>query len=233
VHPDVAALLAVQEDDVAIHQLESQLAELRPRIETMAKERDKALAALAQSRQLAENEERRRAEVAARVAQHRALHEKNQAALNNITSMREATAATAQLESARRMIDEDERELAAIGQRLQDANRAMDERQHMAQELENAQKEAHASLSADQQRLEEQLADARRVRQEKAKRVPRSLLSQYERIARKRVYAVYPLRAHSCGNCDTMLPMQRRNAMMGSATTEICEGCGVMLYASE
>jgi predicted nucleic acid-binding Zn-ribbon protein len=233
VHPDVAALLAVQEDDVAIHQLESRLADLRPRLDAMAKERDRALAALAQARQTAEIEERRRAEVAARVAQHRALHDKNQAALNSITSMREATAATAQLDTARRMIEEDERELAAIGQRLQDANRAMEERERMAQELETAQQEAHASLSADQRQLEDQLTEARALRQDKAKRVPRSLLGQYERIARKRVYAVFPLRAQSCGNCDTLLPMQRRNAMSGSATTEICEGCGVMLYASE
>jgi hypothetical protein len=27
--------------------------------------------------------------------------------------------------------------------------------------------------------------------------------------------------------------MQKRNAMVGSARTEICEDCGVMLYAAE
>ena len=53
------------------------------------------------------------AEIAERVAQHKALYEKNQAALNHITSMKEATAATAQLDQARRMIDEDERELGS------------------------------------------------------------------------------------------------------------------------
>jgi len=121
VHPDVAALLTVQDDDVIIHELEEQLAALRPRLEVMAKERDKAVNSLQQARQTAEAEERRRREVADRVAQHRALQEKNQAALNSVTSMREATAATAQLDQAKRMIDEDERELAAIGQRLVEA----------------------------------------------------------------------------------------------------------------
>jgi len=234
VHPDVVALLAVQDDDVTIHDLETRLAELRPRLDQMAKERDRALAALQQAKQAAETEERRRADVAGRVSQHKALHDKNQSALNNITSMREATAATAQLEQAKRMIDEDERELSAIGQRLQEANRAVDERERHAAELERAQTEARASLSADQAQLESQLAEARGAREGKAKSVPRVLLSQYERIrSRKRVYAVFPLRGQSCGNCDTMIPLQRRSAMTGSSRTEICEGCGVMLYATD
>jgi hypothetical protein len=52
--------LAVQDDDVSISELETQLAELQPRLDAMAKERDQALAALRQARQNAESEERRR-----------------------------------------------------------------------------------------------------------------------------------------------------------------------------
>jgi len=234
VHSDVAALLAVQDDDVAIHELEKQLAELAPRVSAMAAERDKALAALEQARHAAESEEKRRHEVAERVAQHRAVQEKNQSALNSVTSMREATAATAQLEQSKRMIDEDERELAQIGQRLVEANRVVDERECTAADLESAQSQARASLAADQQKLEAQLAEARRVRNEKARAVPRTLLTRYDRIrSRKRVRAVYPLRGQSCGHCDTMIPLQRRSVMSGTGSTEICEGCGVMLYASE
>jgi predicted nucleic acid-binding Zn-ribbon protein len=148
--------------------------------------------------------------------------------------MREATAATAQLEQAKRMIDEDERELATIGQRLVEANRIVTEREGTATDLETAQTQARDSLAADQKDLEQRLNDARQSREEKAKAVPRSLLSRYDRIrSRKRIHAVFPLRGHSCGNCDTMLPLQRRSVMIGTGATEICEGCGVMLYASE
>jgi len=234
VHPDVAALLAVQDDDAAINDLETRLAELQPRLETMARERDRAMTALQQARKTADAEERRRQDVAARVAQHRALQEKNQAALNSVTSMREATAATAQLEQAKRMIDEDERELSTIGARLMEANRLVAERERTATDLETAQTLARDSLATDQKDLEQRLKDARHEREEKAKEVPRSLLSRYDRIrSRKRVHAVFPLRGHSCGNCDTMLPLQRRSMMIGTGATEICEGCGVMLYASE
>ena len=233
-HPDVAALLAVQDEDIAIHELEIRLAELKPRIDAMVKERDKALASLQQARQIAETEERRRRDVAARVTQHRALQEKNQTALNSVTSMREATAATAQLEQAKRMIDEDERELSQIGQRLIEANRIVDERQRTANELESAQVQARASLSADQKSIEESLSAARATRDVKANKVPRSLLARYDRIrSRKRVHAVFPLRNNSCGSCDTMLPLQRRSVMTNTGATEVCEGCGVMLYAAD
>jgi len=71
VHPDVAALLAVQDEDVAIHQLEDRLAELKPRLDALAKSRDEALTALKKAESAAESEERRRHEIASRVAQHR------------------------------------------------------------------------------------------------------------------------------------------------------------------
>lgn len=233
-HPDVAALLAVQEDDTIIHDLETRLAALRPRLEAMATERDRAVGARQQAQKAVEAEERRRQDVAERVPQHRSLQEKNQATLNNVSSMREATAATAQLEQAKRMIDEDERELAAIGQRLAEANRVLAEREHVATELEAAQTQARESLTSDQRAIESELVEARKVRDDKAKRVPRSLLSQYDRIrSRKRVRAVFPLRGNACGNCDTAIPLQRRSMMAGSGSTEICEGCGVMLYAPE
>jgi predicted nucleic acid-binding Zn-ribbon protein len=226
--------LAVQDDDSIIHDLETRLAELRPRLEAMAAERDRAVASRDQARKTAESEERRRQEVAARVSQHRALQEKNQAALNSVTSMREATAATAQLEQAKKMIDEDERELALIGQRLVEANRVATEREHVASELEAAQAQARESLAADQRTIEAELADARKIRDEKARKVPRSLLTKYDRIrSRKRVHAIFPLRGNSCGNCDTTIPMQRRSIMSATGGTEICEGCGVMLYATD
>lgn len=233
-HPDVGALLAVQDDDLAIRRLENQLAQLGPQLDALAKERDTARVQLEQATQTADTEERRRHEVAGRVAQHRALQEKNQAALNTVTSMREATAATAQLEQAKRMIDEDERELAAIGQRLVAARKLADDRSHVVADLEVAQAEKHESLSADREAIEAQIAEARTARNAKANAVPRALLSTYDRIRSRRPGpAVFPLRGPSCANCDTMIPLQRRSSMTGTGATVICEGCGVMLYAAD
>jgi predicted nucleic acid-binding Zn-ribbon protein len=234
VHPDVTALLAVQSDDVVIHGLEARLAELAPRIEALAAEREQAVIAVKQARASVESEERRQREVQSRVAQHRQLHERNQSQLNSITSQREATAAMAQLEQAKRMIDEDDRELGAIAQRLAELRHAAAEREAQAKEIERVQEEARDSMSEDSKDIQTRLDSAKADRAAKASHVPRTLLGRYERIrSRSRIHAVYPLRGQSCSNCDTTIPLQRRSAMMGSGATDICEGCGVMLYAGE
>jgi predicted nucleic acid-binding Zn-ribbon protein len=91
VHPDVEALLLVQSDDQQIFAIEAKLAELGPRIEKLARERDRELGALAQARQALETEERRRRDFETRLAHHRQLQERSQSQLNTITSPREAT----------------------------------------------------------------------------------------------------------------------------------------------
>jgi predicted nucleic acid-binding Zn-ribbon protein len=234
VHPDVAALLAVQTDDIEIHGLEERLAALMPRLEAMAKDQERAAGALEQARQAVDAEERRQRDVRGRLDQYRQLESRNQAQLNAVTSAREATAATAQLDQARKMIGEAQRELDGISHRLGDLRHDVTDRDHALRDIERAQKELRESLDADRTTIEAQLAELRKHRNERAGNVPRGLLARYDRIrSRKRVHAVFPLRGHSCANCDTVLPLQRRSAMAGSGATEVCEGCGVLLYAGE
>jgi len=234
VHPDVAALLAVQTDDIEIHGLEERLAALMPRLQAMAKEQERAGVALEQARQAVDAEERRQRDVRGRLDQFKQLEERNQAQLNAVTSAREATAATAQLDQARKMIGEAQRELDGITHRLGDLRHAVTDRDHALRDIERAQRELRESLDADRSAIEAQLGEARARRDNRAQKVPRGLLQRYDRIrSGKRIHAVFPLRGHSCANCDTVIPLQRRSAMAGSGATEICEGCGVLLYAGE
>lgn len=233
-HPDVAALLAVQADDVVIHGLETRLAAMAPRLDALGREHQRAIAEVAKARETLEIEERRRRDVEQRIAQHRQLQERNQSMLNQVTSDREATAANAQLEQAGRMIAEDERQIATIAARLADLRQALDEREHAAARLDQQREELRASMGADTRMIEEQLAQARADRADRAKNVPRPLLQRYDRIwQRRHVEAVVPLRGSSCSHCDTMLPLQRRSALHGSGQTELCEGCGLLLYAAD
>lgn len=233
-HPDVAALLAVQADDVVIYGLETRLAAMAPRLEALGRDYQRALGEVAKARETLEIEERRRRDVEQRIAQHRQLQERNQSMLNQVTSEREATAATAQLEQARRMTAEDERQLASIAARTAELRQALDERERAAARIEQQREELRASMGADTRMIEEQLSQARADREARAKQVPRALLQKYDRIwSRKHVEAVVPLRGSSCSHCDTMLPLQRRSALHGSGQTELCEGCGLLLYAAD
>ena len=82
--------------------------------------------------------------------------------------------------------------------------------------------------------LEQELGEVKADRDQKAERVPRSLLQRYDRIrSKRRTTALYPLRGQSCAHCDTAIPVQRRNTMAATGATELCEGCGVLLYAAD
>jgi predicted nucleic acid-binding Zn-ribbon protein len=234
VHPDVSALLDVQTDDLHIYSIEDKLSALAPRLAALEKDRQKADAALADVRTQIETEEKKQREVQDRVRQHRELRDKSENLLGQVSSPREAAAAMAQIDQAKRFIADEERELETIGQRLVELRRTATEREHALQEIGRVQQETRTSLESDRVTLEKELADARSVRDQKAGKVPRSLMQRYDRIRqRRRSTALYALRGQSCAHCDTVIPVQRRNTMAGTGATELCEGCGVLLYAAE
>jgi predicted nucleic acid-binding Zn-ribbon protein len=234
VHPDVAALLELQKDDAEIYSIERGLADLAPRVAALAAARERELAAAQKARGDLDLEERRYRELQSRVAQHRQMHEKRQAQLDTISNARQASAAMAQLDQTHRMISDVERELDVMSRRVSELRRTAEERERAVQALEREQEAARESLESDRSGLEGRLREAHGRREGRAQSVPRTLLNRYDRIrTRKREHTVVPLRGVSCSHCDTMIPMQRRTAMSGTGAVEICEGCGVLLYAAE
>jgi len=145
--------------------------------------------------------------------------------------MREATAATAQVESTRRLMAEDESELAILGRRLNEMNATVAASKQALAALEQDQEAARPEIEAKRSALQAQLEAAKRDRDGRAVSVSRPMLGKYDRIRGKRTQALYALRGGSCGNCDTAVPLQRRNIMAGSGQIEVCEACGVLLYA--
>ena len=233
-NPDIAALLEVQSDDLAIHALERNIEQLMPKVNALNIECTKAEAAVNQAAQLADAEEKRRRDVQGRIENHRQLLAKNQAVLNAVTTPKEATAATAQLDQVTKIIAEEERELGAIGQRITEVRALFEERRGRLAELEAERETAKQSIAADRSRLEADLNTVRIDRNTKAGAVARPLMSVYDRIrSKKRIHAIFPIKGTSCSNCDTAVPLQRRTQMVATGKTEVCEGCGVLLYAGE
>lgn len=233
-NPDVAALLAVQTDDLRIYGIEDKLAALMPRLTALETERKRADDALADARRQVEAEEKRQRDLQDRIRQHREMRDKSEGLLGQVTSPREAAAAMAQIEQAKKFIADEERELDTVGHRLADLRRGTGDREKALKDIERLQEETRASLAADRTTLEKELTEAQNDREEKARAVSRSLLQRYDRIrAKRRTTALFPLRGQSCAHCDTAIPVQRRSTMVATGATEICEGCGVLLYAGE
>ena len=234
VKPEVAALLAVQSDDLRTYGIEDRLEALAPRLAALEKDRQRAVEALSQLQQQVAAEEKRQRALQDRLVQPRELRDKSEILLGQVTAPREAAAAMAQIEQARRFIADEESELDSLNRRLAELRKAATDRDLAVQEIERLQVETRAALDADRTALDEELNDVRAERAKKAEGVPRTLLLKYDRIRQKRrSEAVFPLRGQSCAHCDTAIPVQRRNTMLATGATELCEGCGVLLFAGD
>lgn len=230
--PDVEALLAVQADDLRTYGIEDRLSALAPRLAALEKDRHRAVEALTQSQHLVVAEEQRQRDLQDRLRQHRELRDKSENLLGQVSAPREAAAAMAQIEQAKRFIADEERDLETLGHRLAELRKATTDRGHAVQEIERVQQETRASLDADRATLDKELLEVCAERARKAQGVPRNLMQKYDRIRHKRrSEAVFPLRGQSCAHCDTAIPVQRRSTMVATGATELCEGCGVLLFA--
>ncbi|HZK77967.1 MAG TPA: hypothetical protein VFC35_03595 [Gemmatimonadaceae bacterium] len=227
---EVEALLALQEDDTRISELEARLRALDPRLAALDKKREGAAAALARARVAVEGEEKRERELQGKISLHKQMQEHNLAQFDAVKRLKEATAAMAQVESARRIIAEDESELTALTRRLGEMRTNVVAHETSLAEVEGEQATAREEIAKERSEIDAALAEARADRSGKTGSVSRTLLGKYDRIRTRRPHALYPLRGESCGNCDTAIPMQRRNQMAVNGPIDVCEACGVLLY---
>jgi len=74
---EVEALLALQQDDLKIREIEAQIRALDPQLAELDKRRDQAAAALVRAQTLVQTEEKKQRELQARLAQHKTMQERN------------------------------------------------------------------------------------------------------------------------------------------------------------
>lgn len=228
------ALLALQQQDNVVDEIVARLEAILPRLRALDATRDQAQRTLEESRALVAADERRQREVEGRLTEHRQRHERNQAHLDAVKRMREATAAMLQVEAGRKLLLEEENELRSLVNRVADGHASIRRQEEALAELDRSQAEARQAVNAERARLEGELAEARGRRDEMAARVDTIVLRKYDRIrARRHAQAVFALNGGACGSCDTAVPIQRRRMMGTTGAIEVCEGCGVLLYATD
>lgn len=233
-HPDVQSLLAVQVDDLHVYELEDRLASLAPRLAALEKERGKVATQLDRLRSTVEAEEHRHREALIRVETHRALVERSQRAYESVTSPKEANAAITQLEQTKRMADDSQRDAAEVQGRINELRHQVADLEHSLTEVEARQSDTRAALDVERKAILAEVDEATVKRNASAAKVPRAMIGIYDKVrARKHAEIVFSLRGPSCSACDTAIPTQRRAVMAASGSLEMCEGCGVLLYAGE
>lgn len=233
-HQDLEALLALQADDDVIDGLDARLRALGPRLAELERRRKAVAEQLARAEAATVDDERKHRELEGRLSDHKQRQERNIAHLDSVKRMREATAAMAQVEQARKILIEEESELQSLARRVADGHKAIAAHRDALAAEDEAQAAERETLAGERARIEAELEIARAKRAQTATHVPRSILAKYDRIrGRRGEQAIFALRGPSCGNCDTAIPLQRRNQMTNTGQIEVCEACGVLLYATQ
>jgi predicted nucleic acid-binding Zn-ribbon protein len=228
---EIASLLAVQSDDLVIHEIETKLGALQPRIAELDARKRRLLDGVERQQTVVTAEEKKQAFLRDKITEHRELIERNQSQLDAVKTMRQATAAALQMEQAKKIVAGEESDLLSINRRLEEMRGGLKAAQDDLGALELEQATARGEVAEQRAALDAERADAAAKRAETAKLVPPALLSRYDRLRnKKRVTVVVALNGLACGACDTAIPMQRRHSMLATGAIEACEVCGVMMY---
>ena len=231
--PELVALLALQEQDEVIDAINSKLDALNPRIAELERRLKQATEAVDRAQTTLTTEEQRQAYLRDKVSEHKSVLERNQAALDQVKTMRAATAAVSQLEQIRRVLADEESDLAGVTRKLAELRMTVEASDAAVRAVQAEQVDARAAIEDERKAIEVELAAAEAQRSERAALVAKAILLKYDRIRlKKRPRVVYPLSSGACSACDTAIPVQRKYTMQNTGSIELCEGCGVLLYAS-
>ena len=229
---EIHALLLVQQDDDAVRAIEARRDALGPRVIALDKTRQRAIDDAAKNEAALARELDRLHSLEERMSEHRQRHEKNLGVLNQAHKLKEATAAMAQVETARKLLAEEESELLALTRRIAELRAGATAARDTATAVDAVQIVERAGIAAERASIDGEIAVARAKRDASAKDVSPALLNRYDRVQSRRrsavLFALGP--GFSCGSCDTAMALQRRPSMASGVSIETCEGCGSLLY---
>ncbi len=233
-HPDLEALLALQERDKDVGAVKKALDALLPEEAALDTELGAATKALEDAERGALGAETRKSELEARIAGYKRMQEQRRQQLDYVRGAKEASALMAELDLARSVLVKEETEYLRSGDAIVEAQKRVKDAIKAHEAVVAKQTEARAAIAAKREELSGQLVSAESARGEATKTVKPALLARYERIRRGRApAALYPLHQEACGHCHTAVPLQRRVLIQQGQSIEGCEVCGVLLYAAE
>jgi predicted nucleic acid-binding Zn-ribbon protein len=232
VHPDLQALLTLQEKDKAVAAVQKALDALLPEEGALDAELGGHKRALEDAERGVAGATARRSELEARIAGYKQLQERRRQQLDFVRGAKEASTLMAEIDLARGVLVKEEAEYLRSGDAIVEAEKKMKDMVKVHAAILAQQEEARKSLAERRAELNLQLEAARADRATAAKEVKQQLLQRYERIRRGRApAAVFALRQDACGHCNTAVPLQRRVLIQQGQSIESCEACGVLLYA--
>jgi hypothetical protein len=234
VHPDLEALLVLQDTDVAVASCDARLKALDPEVRTLDEQIAAAERVVSQARAGIQAALDRRDGLEGKIASYRTMQEQRRQRLEWVRGAKEASTLMAELDLARTVLAKEEAEFMRSGDAVGEAERKTAEAENALQNVREAQAAQREALAGKRQQIATERESATLERDRASRAVNPVLLSRYDKIRKgKAPLAIYPLHGSSCGNCFTAVPTQRKALIQRGATIEGCEACGVLLYAKE
>jgi len=234
VHPELEALLALQEKDQAVMLTDEALEALEPATRALDESQAAAERALGAAQAAIQAALDRRDELEGKIASYRTMQEQRRQRLEWVRGAKEASTLMAELDLARSVLAKEEAEFMRSGDAVSEAERRAAEAEQALAQLRAQQAAEREALAGRREQIAGEREAALAEREQAAARVTPAMLARYERIRRgKAPLALYALHADACGHCFTAVPTQRRALIQRGASIEGCEACGVLLYARE
>jgi predicted nucleic acid-binding Zn-ribbon protein len=233
-HADLVKLLDLQAKDSAVAEVERRLGALREETGVLDQALQRAREVLETARRAAADAARRRDELEAKIESYRVLQDRRQQRLEHVRNPKEASTLMAELDLARSVVAKEENDWVRSADAVTQAQfKAAEEERNVAVVAEGQGPERDR-LEARRAELEEELAAARRQREERASMLDRPLRIRYDRLRKARTGdVIVPLLGGSCGACHTSIPLNRRSQIKSGSILDGCEVCGAILYPPE
>lgn len=233
-HPELEALLALQEKDQAVTATEEAIAGLEPEARKLDEVQAAAERALEAAQAAIQAALDRRDELEGKIANYRTMQEQRRQRLEWVRGAKEASTLMAELDLARSVLAKEEAEFMRSGDAVGEAERRAAEAEKALQDLRAQQAPLREALLGRREQIASERERAIAERERVTADVSAAMLARYERIRRgKAPLALYALHGDACGHCFTAVPTQRRALIQRGASIEGCEACGVLLYAKE
>ncbi|HMG18855.1 MAG TPA: hypothetical protein VK573_09035 [Gemmatimonadales bacterium] len=233
-HPDLEALLVLQDKDVGVASCDARLKALEPEVQTLDDQIRAAERVVEQARAGIQAALDRRDGLEGKIASYRTMQEQRRQRLEWVRGAKEASTLMAELDLARTVLAKEEAEFMRSGDAVGEAERKTAEAENALDKVREAQAAQREAIDGRRQAIAAERESVTLERDRATRAVNPVLLARYDKIRRgKAPLAVYPLHGSSCGNCFTAVPTQRKALIQRGATIESCEACGVLLYAKE
>lgn len=232
-HPELAKLLELQTQDLALREIDRRHQALLDEVARLDAELATAAADLEERRSALQSGVKRREEIEAKVEGLRILQERRRQRVELAKTTRELQALGSELELARSILAREEAEWFRAAEQVTALEAAAEAARQRLGELDQDQVAQREVLAQDLAAVEAERAQSAECREQSAATLERAVRLRYDRLRQNRATAVVvAVRGDACGACFTAIPMNRRNQIRTGFLLEGCEACGVILYAA-